>query len=705
MKTKFSMKKTLAFVLTVAVAMGLVSIPASAEKGKMTAMILAQGIYAFSKSGAGKTPDNLWQIFVYTLDDPEVDVYNRSRLFHSYQRKGSGAISVPSGIRDDDTWDMDPFVYQSGDLVVAWTDSTKRFNEKTTANEIAGAMRISVAAYKDPERLQYRVSNNSSYTSDSVSTYSPTVTKIGGKFLISWIVCHDIKNDSGSYGIEGLYFDPETNTLYAENNAQDADGNPLPMVFAKDCNYISSYAIGEENNRTIVIFEEATKETHILDIMYKRVMESDYSLISDNSEINTIKLSANGGGIVVPLTDGKSYASVVDSDISALDYYYKNKLYRVTMDTQGKISSEEIGDVSRTGDTRYSIISENGSPKYFTGFELESQNICFYYINPNTQELDTLSQRLYDGDGRKFRSYPAIIVSFEPDTFAAICMVCDPGDSNYRLEYVEFDKDYLFRADYSKVKEAIDKASSLNSADYKNFSEVTKAIDSVVYDKEYPEQKIVDGYAKAIEEALDALEYVDADYSAVDEAIAKAGMLDKDLYEDFSDVTAAINAVERGKNLTEQQAVDEMAKAIENAIDSLKLKAAPKIIEGVNQTVKQGNSAAFKSDADFSYFKYVLVEGKQISSDSYTIKEGSTIVTLKSEFVNTLSVGKHTLSIVSKTGSADTEFTVEKAALPSEISEDVANTRDGNMVLLTAAFVTLSGGVLIASQKRRKLEK
>lgn len=705
MKTKFSMKKTLAFVLSIAVVMGLVSIPVSAEKGKMTAHILMHGVYAFSESRVGKTPDNLYQIFVCNLDDLDVDFYNRSRLFHSYQRKVSGAIGVPSRVRDDDTWDMDPFLYQDGDLVVAWTDSTKTFNEKTTANEIAGAMRISVAAYKDQEGLQYRVSNNSSYTSDRVSTYSPMVTKIDGKLLISWIVCHDIENDAGSYGIDGLYFDPETDTLYAENNAQDDDGNPLPMVFAKDCNYISSYVIGEENNQAIVLLEEATKETHVSDIMYNRVVKTEYSLLPDNSEINTIKLYANGGSIVVPLTDGKSYASVVDSDISALDYYYKNKLYRVTMDPQGKISSEEIGDVSRTGDTRYSIISENGSPKYFTGFELESQNICFYYVNPDTQELDTLSQRLYDGDGRKFRSYPAIIASFEPDTFAAICMLCDPGDDSYRLEYVEFDKDYLFRADYSKVKEAIDKASSLNSDDYKDFSEVTKAIDSVVYDKEYPEQKIVDGYAKAIEDALDALEYIDADYSAVDEAITKAGKLDKDLYENFSDVTAAIDAVERGKNLTEQQAVDEMAKAIENAIDSLKLKAAPKIIEGANQTVKQGNCATFKSDADFSYFKYVLVDGKQISSDNYTVKKGSTIVTLKSEFVDTLSVGKHTLSIVSKTGSADTEFTVEKAALPVKISENVANTRDGNMVLLTAAFVTLSGGAFIVSKKCRKLEK
>ena len=704
MKTKFGMKKILALVLSVAVIMGLVSISVSAEKGKMTAYTLMNGVYAFSESRAGKTPDNLYQIFVYNLDDPDANFYNRSRLFCSYQRKISGAIGAPTRIRDDDTWDMDPFMYQDGDLVVAWTDATKSFNEETTANEIAGAMRISVAAYKDGEGLQYRVSNSSSYTSDSVSTYSPTVTKIDGKLLVSWIVCHDIENDAGSYGIEGLYFDPETDTLYAENNAQDDDGNPLPMVFAKDCNYISSYVIGEENNQATVILEEATKKTHVSNIMYNRVMKTEYSLLPDNSEINTIKLYANGGSIVVPLTDGKSYASVVDSDISALDYYYKNKLYRVTMDTQGKISSEEIGDVSRTGDTKYSIISENGSPKYFTGLELESQNICFYYINPDTQELDTLSQRLYDGDGREFRSYPAIIVSFEPDTFSAICMVREPGDI-YKLEYVEFDKDYLFRADYSKVKEAIDKAASLNSDDYKDFSEVTKAIDSVVYDKEYPEQKIVDGYAKAIEDALDALEYIDADYSAVDEAITKAGKLDKDLYENFSDVTAAIDAVERGKNLTEQQAVDEMAKTIENAIASLKLKAAPKIVEGANQTVEQGNCATFKSDADFSYFKYVLVDGEQISSENYTIKEGSTIVTLKSEFVNTLSVGKHTLSIVSKTGSADTEFTVEKTALPAKISENVANTKDRNMVLLTATFVTLSGGALIVSQKRRKLEK
>ena len=60
-----------------------------------------------------------------------------------------------------------------------------------------------------------------------------------------------------------------------------------------------------------------------------------------------------------------------------------------------------------------------------------------------------------------------------------------------------------------------------------------------------------------------------ADYSKVDAAIAKANALNKDDYEDFSAVEAAINAVVRGKNIDEQAEVDAMAKAIEDAIAAL----------------------------------------------------------------------------------------------------------------------------------------
>lgn len=79
--------------------------------------------------------------------------------------------------------------------------------------------------------------------------------------------------------------------------------------------------------------------------------------------------------------------------------------------------------------------------------------------------------------------------------------------------------------------------------------------------------------AKAIDDAMAALEYKDADYSKVDEAIAKAGALNKAEYKDFSTVELAVASVVRGKNITEQDSVDAMAKAIEDAIDALEKKA------------------------------------------------------------------------------------------------------------------------------------
>ena len=131
-------------------------------------------------------------------------------------------------------------------------------------------------------------------------------------------------------------------------------------------------------------------------------------------------------------------------------------------------------------------------------------------------------------------------------------------------------------ADYTKVDAAIAKANALNKDNYKDFSAVEAAVHAVVRDKNITEQSKVDAMAKAIEDAIAALQYKDADYTKVDAAIAKANALNKDNYKDFSAVEAAVNAVVRGKNITEQGEVDAMAKAIEDAIAALQYKDAGK---------------------------------------------------------------------------------------------------------------------------------
>lgn len=124
-------------------------------------------------------------------------------------------------------------------------------------------------------------------------------------------------------------------------------------------------------------------------------------------------------------------------------------------------------------------------------------------------------------------------------------------------------------ADYSAVDAAIAKANALEKDNYKDFSAVEAAINTVVRDKNITEQGEVDAMAQAIENAITALQYKDADYTKVDEAIAKANALNKDAYTNFTAVEAAINAVVRDKNITEQDEVDAMAKAIEDAMAAL----------------------------------------------------------------------------------------------------------------------------------------
>ena len=129
-------------------------------------------------------------------------------------------------------------------------------------------------------------------------------------------------------------------------------------------------------------------------------------------------------------------------------------------------------------------------------------------------------------------------------------------------------------ADYTKVDEAIAKANAMNKDEYEDFTAVEAAVNAVVRDKNITEQSEVDAMAKAIEDAIAALQYKDADYTKVDAAIAKANALNKDEYKDFTGVETAVKAVVRDKNITEQSEVDAMAKAIEDAIAALEKKPA-----------------------------------------------------------------------------------------------------------------------------------
>ena len=151
------------------------------------------------------------------------------------------------------------------------------------------------------------------------------------------------------------------------------------------------------------------------------------------------------------------------------------------------------------------------------------------------------------------------------------------------------------------------------------------------------------------------------------------GSLDPNNHTDLKHIDAkAATAAEEGniaywycdgckKYFSDKDGTKEIAKA-----DTVTAKLPPKITAGDGAAVTQGEKKelSFTSDAPFADFVRVELDGTALEEKNYTKREGSTIITLNRDFVAALSVGEHTLAIVSQHGTATAKFTVK--AKPTE---------------------------------------
>lgn len=166
-------------------------------------------------------------------------------------------------------------------------------------------------------------------------------------------------------------------------------------------------------------------------------------------------------------------------------------------------------------------------------------------------------------------------------------------------------------ADYTKVTEAKKRIpSNLTLYTDETVQALEDVLKDVKYDLDITQQDTVYGYADAINKAINQLKYKAADYTEVDKAIEKANKLNKDNYKDFSKVEDAIKTVVRSKNITEQDEVDAMAKAINDAIDALVFQL--KIKYGSNGGTGTMANSTVELDKEFTFPKceYVAPNGK-----------------------------------------------------------------------------------------------
>mgnify|MGYP005970663637 CR=1 FL=1 len=120
--------------------------------------------------------------------------------------------------------------------------------------------------------------------------------------------------------------------------------------------------------------------------------------------------------------------------------------------------------------------------------------------------------------------------------------------------------------------------------------------------------------------------------------------------------------------------------------DTVTKKLAPSILDGANGEWRKGdeNGLTFSSDAEFSDFVEVLVDGKPVASENYERQGGGIIVELKASYLETLAEGEHTLTIRSASGDATTRFTI------------AASNSTNAWVWIIIGFIALGIGVTVA---------
>ena len=257
-----------------------------------------------------------------------------------------------------------------------------------------------------------------------------------------------------------------------------------------------------------------------------------------------------------------------------------------------------IYSIGLSAKTNKTIVGDDGDGNWT---ETEKFNAYLHGISsnyPNATDYKNLGNKL---NGANY--YRGVKSSTEAhDTFAEIIRL---------LSNMLFDL-----ADYTKVNEAKAKVpSNLNIYTEETVNALQEALDAVEEGKNITEQETVDGYAKAINEAINSLVIKDANYKKVNEAKAKVPN-DLNIYteETVNALQEALDAVEEGKNITEQETVDGYANAINEAISKLVLKDAD---------YKKVNEAKAKVPSNLNIYTEETVNALQEALDA--VEEGKNI--------------------------------------------------------------------------------
>ncbi len=186
-------------------------------------------------------------------------------------------------------------------------------------------------------------------------------------------------------------------------------------------------------------------------------------------------------------------------------------------------------------------------------------------------------------------------------------------------------------------------------------------------------------------------------------------------------------SIEEGKNITEQTTVDGYADAINKAIEGLVKKNKDyKVIEGEGETfVKEsGKDISIRIDHEYTENVKVEVDDQEVDKVHYKVTKGSTIITFDDMYLNTLAVGTHHVKVTFEDGIATTTLVIKeqtkddnnrkdstsnnqetvKSTVKAENKEEVKKVKTddtSNIIrLLSLCILSIVGGTIILKRNK-----
>ena len=216
-----------------------------------------------------------------------------------------------------------------------------------------------------------------------------------------------------------------------------------------------------------------------------------------------------------------------------------------------------------------------------------------------------------------------------------------------------------------------------------------------------------------------------ADYSRVNEAISRVNSIDKELYENYNKVEKALYQIDWNKSKQEQATVDGYADAINKAIEGLVKKNKDyKVIEGEGETFVKESGKDISIRIDHEYTENVKVDDQEVDKVHYKVTKGSMIITFGDMYLNILAVGTHHVKVTFEDGIATTTLVIKeqtkddnnrkdstsnnqetvKSTVKAENKEEVKKVKTddtSNIIrLLSLCILSIVGGTIILKRNK-----